>query len=88
MFKSTDYHISCSVSDTLDDVLQIAEKKKTTKPTKKVAPTTNGGSSKASGLFDLSDKDTAAGVDDMGTDDIMKYIQQNQPADDDDLDIF
>ena len=45
-------------------------------------------STKASGgLFDIDDTE-ADDITGMGTDDIMKYIQQNQAAGDDDLDLF
>lgn len=73
------------MSDTLDDILHIS-KDSSKKSAKKVTPlsskTSSGG---GGGLFDLDDGDVA---DDMGTDDIMKYIQQNQAAGDDDLDLF
>lgn len=74
---------SCSVSDNLDDILHIS-KDSSKKSAKKVAPMSSK-SSGGGGLFDLDDEGVA---DDMGTDDIMKYIQQNQAAGDDDLDLF
>lgn len=74
--------LTYSVTDSLDDVLKIADKKKA--PPKKVSPLSN---SDGRGLFDLEDtKDTAT---EMEGGDIMKYIQQNMDAaDDDDLDLF
>ncbi len=76
----------CSVSDTLDDVLKIADSKKRNRPhTKKV--TSLSSSSKTDDLFGVDDEG-GGGVEDMGTDDIMKYIQQNQATDEDDLDLF
>ena len=38
---------------------------------------------KPGGLFD-----EGPGIPEMGTDDIMKYIEQNQSTTDDDLDLF
>lgn len=79
-----------SVSDTLDDVLHLAQKKPT-KPTKKATlATTSTGSNKAGGLFDVDDRSAAASVGDMGKDDIMKYIQLNENTadDDDDPELF
>jgi hypothetical protein len=77
------------VSESLDDVLHIS-KDSSKKSAKKVAPLSSKSSKTSSGgggLFDLDDDGGMA--DDMGTDDIMKYIQQNQAADrDDDLDLF
>lgn len=67
--------------DSLEDVLKITDTKKPS-AAKKVAPGVGSGR----GLFDEEEEET--GVGDMGTDDIMKYIQQNQAADDDDLDLF
>ena len=76
------------MSDTLDDILHIS-KDSSKKSAKKVAPLSSKSSKMSSGggggLFDLDDGGVA---DDMGTDDIMKYIQQNQAAGDDDLDLF
>ena len=79
----------CSVSDTLDDILHIS-KDSSKKSVKKVTPTSSKSSktSGGGGLFDLDDGGGAGDVTGMGTDDIMKYIQQNQAADDDDLDLF
>ena len=70
--------------DSLEDVLKIADQKKPT-GAKKVAPVSSSG---GKGLFDLDDEGADGGVGEMGKDDIMKYIQQNQAADDDDLDLF
>ena len=74
---------NCSVSESLDDVLQIANKKKPV--VTKAVPGQTSSSSTAAGLFDIDD--SANTTSSMGTDDIMKYIEQNQ-ADDDDLDLF
>ena len=71
------------MSDTLDDMLHIS-KDPSKKSAKKVTPLSKTGG--GGGLFDLDDDGGVA--DDMGTDDIMKYIQQNQAAGDDDLDLF
>lgn len=38
------------------------------------------------GLFD--DEDEGSNIPDMGNDDIMKYIEQNQSTTDDDLELF
>lgn len=73
----------CSVMDSLDDVLKIADKKKS--PAKKVSPLSSSGAAK--GLFEV-EEETDDGVADMGGDDIMKYIQQSQASNDDDLDLF
>ena len=71
------------VTDSLDDVLKIVDKKKS--PAKKVPLSCSGPMAK--GLFDVEEsKDN--GVADMGGEDIMKYIQQNQADEDDDLDLF
>ena len=72
-----------SVTDTLEDVFKIAEKKQ---PVKKVSLISS--SEVASGSGGLFDDTTDNGVSDMGTDDIMKYIQQNQDTGDDNLDLF
>lgn len=74
-----------SVTDSLDDVLKIVDKKKS--PAKKVSLSGGCSGSGAKGLFDV-DESKDHGVADMGGDDIMKYIQQNQADDDDDLDLF
>lgn len=75
-----------SVRDTLEDVLKITDTKKSS--AKKVTPLASSGGV-AKGLFDVEDEGGDDGlVGGMGTDDIMKYIQQNQAADDDDLDLF
>ena len=69
------------MSESLDDVLQIANKPTKQKPTvSKTLPGSSGG-----GLFDLDD--SSADVSALGNDDIMKYIEQNQ-AGDDDLELF
>ena len=39
------------------------------------------------GLFD-DDGDQGSNIPDMGNDDIMKYIEQNQSTTDDDLELF
>ena len=64
--------LSCSVSESLDDVLQAVNKAKKTS-----SVTTHGGR----GLFDEDDEDVAAS--DMQTNEILKYIQQNTQEDDD-----
>ena len=72
----------CSVSDTLDDVLKISKEK----PKRKPKPAIN---TKPLGLSLFDEEDTSANLSKMGTDDITKYIQQNQSKDDDDdLDLF
>lgn len=73
-----------SVTDSLDDVLKIADKKKS--PPKKVSPLN---SRAKGGLFEVDDKDDSTA--DMEGGDIMKYIQQNMEAangEDEDLDLF
>ena len=79
---------SLSVTDTLDDVLKLTNQKKPT--AKKVAPVSSSvAKGKGGGLFDLEENTADSGLtSDMGKDDIMKYIQQNQTANDDDLDLF
>lgn len=72
-----------SVTDSLDDLLKVTDKKKSAK---KVAPVTS--SATAKGLFEVEGEGETEEVAGMGTDDIMKYIQQNQATDDDDLDLF
>ncbi len=75
-----------SVSESLDDVLQIANKP--SKQKLSVSKSVPGQSSEASGLFDIDDsQEKSEDISSMGTDDIMKYIQQNE-ADNDDLDLF
>lgn len=84
--------IPCRVSEDIDDVLQIVKevgtKSKKTKPPPREGQRSS--SKAASGGLGLFDSDSnAGGASEMGTDDIMKYIQQNQAgADDDDLDLF
>ena len=73
-----------SVSETLDDVLQIVSEKTKTKKT--IKPSSQTKSKSSGGLFDTDE--TQTGIAEMGTDDIMKYIQQNQATEDDDLDLF
>lgn len=70
-----------NVSESLDDVLQISNKKKPA-VTKAVPGQT---SSTGTGLFDIDD--SANTVSSMDTDDIMKYIEQNQ-TENEDLDLF
>lgn len=73
---------SCSVSDTLDDVLNISKEKPKRKPKPAIK-------AKPLGLSLFEEEDTSANLSKMGTDDITKYIQQNQSKDDDDeLDLF
>ena len=74
-----------SVTDTLDDVLHITSGGSKKKTAKKVVPT---GSKSTGGLFDVDDSPGDDIATNMGNDDIMKYIQQNQTAGDDDLDLF
>ncbi len=81
------------MSETLDDVLQIVNepkgKKKTASAQKGQRSSSKPASRSTGGLGLFESADNGAGVSDMGTDDIMKYIQQNQGgADDDDLDLF
>ncbi len=73
------------MSESLEDVLQIANKPSKQKlGVSKTLPE----SSEARGLFDIDDsEDTSKDISSMGTDDIMKYIEQNE-ADDADLDLF
>lgn len=71
-----------NVTDSLDDVLKIADKKKAPLP-KKVSPLLSSG---GRGLFDLEESKDGVG---MEGGDIMKYIQQNMDAtNDDDLELF
>ncbi len=70
------------MSESLDDVLQIANKPTKQRPS--VTKTAPGKSSEGNGLFDIDDSVATS----MGTDDIMKYIEQNQADNDDDLDLF
>lgn len=74
------------MSDTLDDVLHIASDPKK-KSVKKVTLVSSKSAKTSGGLFDIDDSGDND-ITGMGTDDIMKYIQQNQAAGDDDLDLF
>lgn len=76
------------MSESLDDVLHIATDATKKKSAKKVAPASSKSKEISRGLFDVDDTGADGTADDMGTDDIMKYIQQNQAADDDDLELF
>lgn len=73
----------------MDDILQIS-KDSSKKSAKKVtlASSKSSKTSGSGGLFDLDDGGVADEITGMGTDDIMKYIQQNQTNGDDDLDLF
>lgn len=75
------------MSESLDDVLKIVNKpvKGKTAAVKKVAP--GNSTSSGGGLFDVGDTADSNGITSMDTDDITKYIQQNQTADDD-FDLF
>ena len=75
------FHVSRSVSDTLDDLLQLTDKPAKTKKERQSKPSAPPPIS----LFDDSEDQGALGG--MGTDDILKYIQQNE-AEDDDLELF
>ena len=78
-----------SVSEDLDDVLKIVQDKGSSKkPTAKKLPPTALGSSKVKASGGLFDSDDTTDIPEMGTDDIMKYIQQNQEAAEGDLDLF
>ncbi|XP_064383148.1 HCLS1-binding protein 3-like [Halichondria panicea] len=82
-FETEDNSDILNVSESLDDVLQIANKPTKQRPS--VTKTAPGKSSEGNGLFDIDDSVATS----MGTDDIMKYIEQNQADnDDDDLDLF
>lgn len=81
--------LHCSVSETLEDVLQIVSDTKGKAKTPKVPggmPSSQPEASRDLSLFDENTGD--GGASDMGTEDIMKYIQQNQSTADDDLDLF
>ena len=75
------------MSESLDDVLKIVNKpvKGKTAGVKKVTP--GNSTSSGGGLFDVDDTTDSKGISSMDTDDITKYIQQNQTADDD-FDLF
>ena len=78
-----------SVSEDLDDVLKIVQDKgRSKKPAAKKLPPMVLGSSKAKASGGLFDSDDTTDIPEMGTDDIMKYIQQNQEAAGEDLDLF
>lgn len=74
-----------SVSDNLEDVLHIVSGKgrKTASKQKPRSHAPEPEAMKPGGLFD-----EGPGIPEMGTDDIMKYIEQNQSTADDDLDLF
>lgn len=71
------------MSDSLADVLKIVNKptKGKATPPIKVAPSGGGG------LFNVEDQPDTRQITTMKSDDITKYIQQNQETDDD-LDLF
>ena len=75
----------CSVSESLDDVLQTVGKAKKT-PTAAGLSTASNSKPFGGGLFDEPDEDVD--VSDMQTDDILKYIQHNTEKTDEDLDLF
>ena len=67
----------------MDDVLKLVKDKKTA-DTKVLPPIEFTGTGKMCGVFDVNEA-----IEDMGTDDIMKYIEQNQQANgDEDLNLF
>lgn len=72
----------------MDDVLHIVSDK-TKKTATKKQPTSSQTTAMKSrgGLFD-DDGDQGSNIPDMGNDDIMKYIEQNQSTTDDDLELF
>lgn len=74
------------MSQSLDDVLQIANKPKQKPSATKMLPGKSSSGS-GSGLFDDNDTKQTEDITSMCTDDIMKYIEQNQVANDD-LDLF
>ena len=80
-------HSLSSVSEDLDDVLKIVQGKGK-KPTTKKVPPASVGSSRGKASGGLFDSDDTTDIPEMGTDDIMKYIQQNQEAAEGDLDLF
>lgn len=75
------------MSDSLDDILHITNDPKKKKSAKKVVPASSKSTKTTGGLFDM-DNAEADDMTGMGSDDIMKYIQQNQVAGDDDLELF
>lgn len=75
------------MSDTLDDILHIANDPKKKKAAKKVVPASSKSTKTSVGIFDIDDTE-ADDVTGMGSDDIMKYIQRNQATGDDDLELF
>lgn len=76
-----------SVSENLDDVLHIVSDKTKKMATKKQPTGSQSTAMKSKGgLFD--DGDEGSNIPDMGNDDIMKYIEQNQSTTDDDLELF
>ena len=70
----------------MDDVLHIVSDKTKKTATKKQPTGSQSTAMKSKGLFD--DGDEGSNIPDMGNDDIMKYIQQNQSTTDDDLELF
>ena len=72
----------------MDDVLHIAQDPAKKKSAKKVVPTSSKSTKTSGGLFDVDDSAGGDDITGMGTDDIMKYIQQNQADEDDDLELF
>lgn len=74
----------CSVSDSLEDVLQITKQSGTKRKQQNLNPDTGVKSKPVKGVFDVEDDDNATSLD---TDDILQYIKQetNKDADDDDI---
>lgn len=75
---------SCSVSDSLDDVLQITKQSGTKRKPQKQNPDTGVKSKPVKGVFDVEDDNNASS---LGTDDILQYIKQETNKDGDD-DLF
>jgi hypothetical protein len=72
-----------SVSDGIDDILKM------TKDTKKQQKSKSKSSKPlATNLFTEEEEASSTAQALMGTDDILKYIQQNQADNDDDLELF
>ena len=70
----------------MDDVLHIVSDKTKKTATKKQPTGSQSTAMKSKG--GLFDDDEGSIIPDMGNDDIMKYIQQNQSTTDDDLELF